>query len=78
LPKKHQYTMERHFLSRAGAIAYLVHARSSLNRKFEGTSHEEGRSLQQRIDAIGQLILDVSAGRVDAFQAGSIEIFTTD
>nr|WP_276314342.1 hypothetical protein [Paraburkholderia phosphatilytica] len=41
-------------------------------------SHEEGRALKQRIDAISQLILDLGAGRVDAFQAGSIEIFTTD
>jgi hypothetical protein len=70
--------MERHFLSRAAAIEYLVHARTALNRRFDGMSHEEGRALQQRIDAINQLILDLGAGRVDAFQAGSIEIFTMD
>jgi hypothetical protein len=70
--------MERHFLSRAGAIEYLIHARTGLNRRFDGASDEEGKALRERIDAIGQLILDVGAGRVDAFQAGSIEIFTMD
>jgi uncharacterized protein (TIGR02391 family) len=75
---RHETGMERHFLCRQQAIAYLVRSRVSLTARMDAAPVVEKKSIQQTLGSIVQLILDVRACRVDAFQAGRIEIFTKD
>ena len=67
--------MERHFTSRGSAVTYLVTHVERLVREYEEVEGDRERGeIQQRIDALKRLILDVRAGRVDAFRSTGLEI----
>lgn len=67
--------MERHFMSRPGAVAHLVSICGQLDRK-KGDAATEGevKKIQERIESLRQLILDVRAGRVHAFRSQGVEV----
>lgn len=71
--------MERHFVSRAGAVGYLVAALDKLDRKpDEATTDGEKMNLRKQIDSLKRLVLEVRAGRVDAVGAPGLEIVIKD
>ncbi|KAE8758447.1 hypothetical protein FSO04_18860 [Paraburkholderia madseniana] len=71
--------MERHFMSRGGAVAYLVASTKHLGREHkEAGPGGKHREIQRRIDALEQLILDVRAGRVHALKTPTAEIVIMD
>lgn len=67
--------MKRHFMSRAGAVAYLLAHCDYLGRESDGAAENERKRMRQEIDAVRQLVLDVRAGRVNKFSKDDAEIF---
>jgi hypothetical protein len=73
--------MERFFMGRASAVTYLLESRRAIFEKIAdsltGNVETESRELEQ----IDRLILDVRAGRVQAFELKhpkAVAIFVTN
>jgi hypothetical protein len=71
--------MERHFMSRAGAVAVLVAQLEWLGRESEKQEQpSERRANSSQREALRRLILDVRAARVDAIATPKMEIVIKD
>ncbi|GLU33641.1 hypothetical protein WKR88_02955 [Trinickia caryophylli] len=67
--------MKRHFMSRGGAVAYLLAHCDYLGRESDSAGTEtERKRARQEIDSTRQLVLDVRAGRVNMFSKDDVEI----
>jgi hypothetical protein len=60
--------MDRFFMYRSSAVAYLMDSRRSWLDKIEATPNGDIEFEQQEVELLGRLILDVRAARIDTFQ----------
>ncbi|SEF11553.1 hypothetical protein SAMN02787142_7721 [Burkholderia sp. WP9] len=73
--------MERFFMTRASAIAYLLKARRAMPDEIEDLRVRDADMRLQELDAIDRLLIDVRAGRTREFRVAmplSVEIAITD
>ena len=71
--------MQRHFMSRAGAVAVLVSRLDRLDQEFEKAEQAAERSANRsQRETLRRLILDVRAERVDAVATAGLEIVIKD
>lgn len=71
--------MERFFMTRRRALAYLIKTQRELGAELGG--HHVKETEQRHLDTLGRLIVDVRAARVDHFTLWApeaIEIFVID
>ncbi len=73
--------MERFFLSRASAVAYLLGMRRATSGGIDNLRVGEADVRLQELDTLDRLLLDVRAGRVREFRLDkpqAIEVTVTD
>lgn len=73
--------MERFFLSRASAVAYLLGMRRATPGGIDNLRVGEADVRLQELDTLDRLLLDVRAGRVREFRLDkpqAIEVTVTD
>ncbi|MGF6765477.1 hypothetical protein P3T24_005817 [Paraburkholderia sp. GAS33] len=73
--------MDRFFMQRASAVAYLMDRRRRWLQKIETTPGGDVEFERQEIELLAQLILDVRAARVNTFQftrPQAVEIYVSD
>ncbi|MGF6530531.1 MULTISPECIES: hypothetical protein [Paraburkholderia] len=73
--------MDRFFMQRASAVAYLMDRRRRWLQKIETTPGGDVEFERQEVELLAQLILDVRAARVNTFQftrPQAVEIYVSD
>jgi hypothetical protein len=73
--------MDRFFVQRASAVAYLMDRRRRWLHKIETTPGGDVEFERQEVELLAQLILDVRAARVNTFQftrPQAVEIYVSD
>jgi hypothetical protein len=73
--------MDRFFMQRASAVAYLMDRRRRWLQKIETTPGGDVEFERQEIELLARLILDVRAARVNTFQftrPQAVEIYVSD
>jgi hypothetical protein len=73
--------MDRFFMQRASAVLYLLHRRREWSTRIESAQTGDAQFEMQQLAVIERLILDVSAGRVHAFELDhpkAVAVFVSD
>ena len=73
--------MDRFFMQRASAVAYLMDRRRRWLQKIETTPGGDVEFERQEVELLAQLILDVRAARVNTFQftrPQAVEIYVSN
>jgi hypothetical protein len=73
--------MDRFFMQRASAVAYLMDRRRRWLQKIETTPGGDVEFERQEVELLAQLILDLRAARVNTFQftrPQAVEIYVSD
>jgi hypothetical protein len=73
--------MDRFFMQRASAIAYLMDRRRRWLQKIEAAPSGNVEFERQEVEWLSQLILDVRAARVNTFRftrPQAVEIYVSD
>ncbi len=73
--------MQRFFMTRARAVAYLLVMRRAMPDGIDNLLVDEADSRLQELDMLERLLLDVRAGRIREFRLNepeAVEIVVTD
>lgn len=66
-------------MSRAGAVVYLIARCDKLVRQHDGAeTDQEKKAMWEQIVSMRRLILDLRAGRVDAFDGYGLTVVVKD
>jgi len=73
--------MDRFFMQRASAVLYLLQRRREWSTRIESAPSGDVEFETRQLDLIERLIIDVRAGRVDAFELDhpkAVAVFVSD